>query len=81
MLGLFLLLLNGLQLVVFADVILSWIMHDDTKFPRNITTQITQPLYAPFRAILSPQVTGGFDLSPIFVILILRAMQSMLVGH
>ncbi|MGD8860851.1 MAG: YggT family protein [Myxococcales bacterium] len=81
MVGFFILLLNGLQLIVFADVILSWVMPDDTKFPRSFTRRITQPLYAPFHAILSPEKTGGLDLSPIFVLLILRGMQSLILGH
>ena len=56
-------------------------MPDDTKFPRSLTNQITQPLYAPFRTLLNPQMTGGLDLSPIMVLLILRFMQSTIAGH
>lgn len=76
--SLLMLVLTGLQWLVFIDVILSWIMPNKDAFPRSLTTQITDPLYAPIHAILRPERTGGFDFSPIIVLILLRAMQSML---
>lgn len=74
----FMLILTALQYLIFADVILSWVMPDTTRFPRNITGQITEPLYAPIRALLRPERTGGLDFSPMIVLLLLHAMEVML---
>ena len=70
--------INVLQGLIFVDVILSWLMPPD-KFPRSFTTQITDPLYAPIRALIRPEWIGGFDISPIVIIFLLRAMQRMLI--
>jgi len=77
--GVLILLLNVLRWVVLADVILSWVVRDPDQFPRNLTRQITAPLYAPFRALLPPEKTGGFDLSPILVLVIISVVQRMLL--
>jgi uncharacterized protein YggT (Ycf19 family) len=70
--------LSALQLIVIADVVLSWIMQDPNAFPRNITRQITEPLYAPIHTVLKPEKMGGFDLSPIVILLLIGAIQGML---
>jgi YggT family protein len=71
-------ILTALQLLIVVDAILSWVMPDSTKFPRNLTTQITDPLYAPIRAILRPERMGGLDISPIIVFMLIKLMQSMI---
>lgn len=76
--ALVLFILQGLRLLVFADVLLSWLVRDPAQFPRNITTQITAPLYAPIRAILNPQKTGGFDLAPLIILIGLSLLQRAL---
>lgn len=80
MLSLIMLVLNGLQLVIFADFILSWVAPNPEEFPRKLTAPITEPLYAPIRAIVDPQKLGGLDLSPMIMLLLVRAMQNMLHG-
>ena len=77
--GILVLLLNGLQLVIVVDVILSWVMPNKAAFPRNVTSRITEPLYAPFRAIVNPDKFGGIDFSPLAVLLIIQLIQSILV--
>ena len=64
-------ILTGLQLLILVDVVMSWVMPDNTRFPRSLTTQITDPLYAPIRAILQPGRMGGLDLSPMIVLLLI----------
>ncbi len=71
-------ILEALKWLIFIDVILSWVMPDAERFPRNFTRQITDPLYAPIRAILRPDKMGGFDISPMIMLLIVHAMQRML---
>lgn len=80
MLPILMLALNGLQFVIFADFILSWVKPDTSEFPRNLTAPITEPLYAPIRAILDPEKLGGIDISPMILLLIVRGMQSMVAG-
>jgi YggT family protein len=71
-------ILTGLKWLIFIDVVLSWVMPDSSRFPRNVTTQITDPLYAPIRAILQPQRMGGLDLAPMAVLMLIYAMEKML---
>ena len=76
--GLFLLIINALQLLIIADVVLSWIMPDKRQFPRSLTTSITDPLYAPIHALLKPEKTGGLDLSPLIVLVLLFFLETLL---
>jgi YggT family protein len=78
MAAILMLILTGLQYLIVADFVLSWVMPDPSRFPRNLTTQITDPLYAPIRALLKPDKTGGLDFSPMVILLLVQAMQRML---
>ena len=73
-----LLILKALKYLIFADVLLSWIMPDADRFPRSFTRQITDPLYAPIRAILRPERMGGLDVSPLLILILLQVMEGML---
>jgi YggT family protein len=75
---LFLRLLQALEWVVIADALLSWFVPNKESFPRSITSQIADPLCAPFRALVGPERLGGLDLSPIAVILTLQVMHNMI---
>ncbi len=72
------LILKALQVLVIVDVVLSWVMPDADRFPRSFTRQITDPLYAPIRAVLRPERSGGLDFSPLIILLLISAMQSLL---
>ena len=76
MLGLLMFVLKALYWLIIIDAVLSWVMPAD-KFPRSLTTQITEPLYAPFRALLRPERMGGFDISPLLVLFILWLVQQL----
>jgi len=71
------LILDALWWLLVIDAVLSWVMPVE-KFPRSLTNQITDPLYAPIRKVLNPERTGGFDLSPLVLLVLIRVMQSML---
>ena len=71
-------IIQALRLVIFADVILSWVMNDPDKFPRSLTRQITAPLYAPIHAVLNPRKSGGMDFSPLILLLLLSLVQRAL---
>jgi YggT family protein len=77
MLGIIGTILLVLTLLIFADVLLSWTMPPD-RFPRTLTAQVTEPLYAPIRALLKPERMGGLDLSPMVLLFLIYAMQKML---
>lgn len=64
--------------LIIVDVVLSWVMQPD-KFPRSLTSAITDPLYAPIRAILRPEVMGGLDLSPLIILGLIHLMESRLI--
>lgn len=72
-------ILNALVVIVIADALLSWVMAPG-KFPRTLTRQITQPLYAPIHAILNP-AKMGIDISPIIVILVLQGIVNALARY
>ncbi len=63
--------LQGLQWIVIIAALISWVNPD----PRNPIVRtlwaITEPLFRPFRRLLPPSRTGGIDLSPIFVLLVI----------
>lgn len=70
-------ILRGLSWLCIADALLSWFQGADS-FPRKYTMMITEPLYAPLHKIVSPQMTGGLDLSPIAMILLLNFLANSL---
>ena len=79
MVGLFITLLKLLEYAIIADAVLSWIQPDKTHFPRSMTSEIADPLCAPFRKLIGPERTGGLDLSPIATLIVLQIMRSMLM--
>ena len=65
---------NFLWLLVLARVILSWV----NVTPNPITDfiyQLTEPLLAPIRRLLPP--SAGLDFSPLILMLILSALQTL----
>jgi uncharacterized protein YggT (Ycf19 family) len=77
---LFITLLQVLEYIIIADALLSWVAPSSEQFPRSVTSQIADPLCAPFRKLLGPERTGGFDLSPLIALIVLKAMRSMLTS-
>jgi uncharacterized protein YggT (Ycf19 family) len=73
-------LLRILQVVIFVDVISSWLAPDPTAFPRRFTRLIVDPLYAPIYAILGRSQLGGLDFSPMIMLLLLRFVEGKLIA-
>lgn len=71
--------LNLLAFIVLADALLSWVQGPD-QMPRRMLRALTEPMYAPLHAILSPQATGGFDLSPLILMITFHALSRALLG-
>jgi YggT family protein len=74
----FITLLRVLEYSILADALLSWVAPDRDQFPRSVTSQIADPLCAPFRKLIGPERTGGMDLSPLVTMILLQVMQKML---
>lgn len=68
-------ILSALRWIIIVDAIASWFRGPD-QFPRNLTSQITEPLYAPIRAVLGGK--SGMDFSPLIMLLLLHLGQAML---
>ena len=66
-------ILNVLKYLIFADILLSWFMPDRNVAPRSLIVKLTDPMYAPIHALISPEKTGGFDVSPLVILLIIYA--------
>jgi YggT family protein len=71
--------LTGLQWIVIIAVLITWVSPD----PRNPIVRflwaVTNPLCRPFRKLLPPSKTGGIDISPIFVLLLIFLIKSFIV--
>jgi len=71
-------ILTVIQWLVIIAAVISWVNPD----PRNPIVQFlyrtTEPILRPFRKILPPQRTGGIDLSPILVILLIHFLKVFL---
>ncbi|HMI94687.1 MAG TPA: YggT family protein [Polyangiales bacterium] len=77
MLPILLTIVTGIRWLIVIDAVLSWVMPEE-RFPRSLTKQLTDPLYAPIRAVLRPERTGGFDLSPLIVLGLLIFFENMI---
>lgn len=86
LINIILFLLNILTYVVFAQVILSWlvafnVLNIHQPFVRSIYTAldtITGPLYRPIRKILPD--FGGLDFSPIILLILIRIVAMLVSG-
>jgi YggT family protein len=71
-------ILSVIQWLVIIAAVISWVNPD----PRNPIVQFlyrtTEPILRPFRRILPPRRTGGIDLSPILVILLILFLKVFL---
>ena len=71
-------ILSVIQWLVIIAAVISWVNPD----PRNPIVQFlyrtTEPILRPFRKILPPRRTGGIDLSPILVILLILFLKVLL---
>ena len=75
---LLLLSVNLFMFAIFVRIILSWISPGQFNPATAIITTLTEPLLRPVRRLI-PSL-GGFDISPIFVIIGLGALTRVLMG-
>ncbi len=63
---------------IFIRIILSWISPGSFNPATAIITMLTEPVLRPFRRLVPPM--GGFDISPIFAIILLIAVTIVVNG-
>ena len=69
---------NLFMFAIFVRIILSWISSGQYNPATAIISTMTEPLLRPVRRLIQP--LGGFDISPIFVIIALGALTRILMG-
>lgn len=77
-------LIYGLIILVLIDVIIANLRsfgQGPSPYHPAVRTlrRIVDPMEEPFRRMLPPSKTGGWDLSPMFVMLLLSLLRSMLM--
>ena len=73
-----LLSINLFMFAIFVRIILSWISPGQHNPAIAIISTLTEPILRPVRRIIPPM--GGFDISPIFVIIALGALTRLFMG-
>ena len=69
---------NLFMFAIFIRIVLSWIAPGQHNPATAIIATLTEPVLRPFRRLV-PAI-GGFDISPIFVIILLGALTRLLMG-
>lgn len=75
---LILLSVNLFMFAIFVRIVLSWVAPGQYNPAIAIITTLTEPLLGPVRRVIPAM--GGFDISPIFVIIALGALTRLLMG-
>ena len=75
---LFLLFLDVYTFVVLVSVVLSWLRLSPDNPVVRVVTALTEPALAPIRKVV-PDV-GGFDLSPMLLLLVIQLVKRLLGG-
>lgn len=70
--------INLFVYAIFIRIILSWISQGNYNPATAIIATLTEPVLRPFRRIIPPM--GGFDVSPIFAIILLLATTIVVNG-
>jgi YggT family protein len=72
-------LLDVYSWVIIAAALISWVSPD----PRNpivmVLRQVTEPVLWPIRRLLPPWRTGGLDLSPLIVLLVIQFAERVIL--
>lgn len=73
-----------LELLILADVILSWIPVSGLQPVKKVVSNLTEPLLGTIRKLLEKSIIGGkgmtLDFSPIIAIILIRAIKVVLIN-
>ena len=70
--------LNGLCAIIFVDAVFTWINPSTDSIPRNVTSLVTEPLYAPIHALLGTTAAVGLDFAPLIWLVALQLLERSL---
>jgi YggT family protein len=65
--------------VVILRVVFSWVRIPSLHSIAVVTYKLTEPALKPLRRILPPHRTGGFDISPMLLVLLILFVDSFVV--
>jgi YggT family protein len=68
-----------IYLLVLVRVVLSWVPVRSYHPAVRLVHRVTEPMLRPFRRLLPPWRTGGLDLSPMLLIVLLWAVEQAVV--
>lgn len=74
------LILNMVQLLIFASVVISWVGADPNNFIVQMIRGTTEPMYRPIRPLLR-RLPGPIDWSPLIILLICVFLQQSVVRY
>lgn len=79
-------IIKALLLLILIDVLLSYWSAVRGRFSRNhpaviLLRQVVNPLYIPFQRILPASKTGGWDLSPMIVMVLLNFLSAAIYNN
>jgi YggT family protein len=74
-------LLSAYMWIVIISALLSWVRPDPYNPIVRFLYAVTEPVLYRIRRWLPFVVAGGFDLSPIVVILVVMALKTVVVGN
>lgn len=72
-----------LEYMIFARIILSWIIRDYNNPIVRFLDTFTEPILGPVREMVNKSPLGGgygLDFSPIFALILMRLVQTLLVS-
>jgi YggT family protein len=76
--ALLLFLLDLYSFIVFVSVALSWLRLSPENPVVRVTSALTEPLLGPLRRVIPP--VGGFDISPLVLLLSIQLVKRLLFG-
>ena len=74
------LVLNMVQVIVIASVIISWIGADPYNPIVQLIRNLTEPMYRPFRK-LTQSFSGPIDLAPLIILLLITTIQKGILPY
>lgn len=73
--------LNAYFWIVIISALLSWVNPDPYNPIVRFLRGVTEPVFYKIRSIFPFAVVGGFDLSPLVVLLTIKVLEMVVVGN
>ncbi len=72
-------LLDLYSWVIIAAALITWVSPDPRNPIVRFLTRATEPVLEPVRRLLPPWKTGGLDLSPLIVLIVIQFVQRVVL--